>query len=136
MTPVNYRGYSNWQQPNRDWELDPDWKLNLDRIEQTGAAQYLIQGMLKSGHPRCICLCWYGHKGHGVRALGERLEREFSKRLSGARFGCKTPSWPPLPKHGSFSTMWEEAFDIKDIVLYLERQPDVFPEMIQCVALR
>ena len=41
-------------------EIDPEWRQRLDRIEQTGAARYLIGDMLKQGRPVCVCFCWYG----------------------------------------------------------------------------
>jgi TIR domain-containing protein len=92
-------------------EADPEWAQKLDRIEQTGAARYLVDDMLELGRPRCICFCWYGGERDGVDTFHNRLESEFAG-VSKNRCWSVRPEWPGVISRPSFCEMLTHTMEI------------------------
>jgi hypothetical protein len=94
-------------------EIDPNWKRQLDRRDQAGAAVITVREMLKQGHPRCTCFCWYGGRHDGIDVFHDRLSDEFND-LTRHRCWTIRPEWPAVISRKSFHEMLAHSLSVTD----------------------
>ena len=99
-------------------QLDPHWRVKLDRLGQYGQVFQQVHEMLKESKPRALAFLWYGNPDQGVDLFHERLRVHLRPHLQDTNFLEITMRWPEAmsaPIEDALQSMFLEAFHIQDI---------------------
>ncbi len=121
MTPVLHCSYGAWKanppEPNAAVDLDPHWRIKIDRVNQFAQISFRVRTMLRERKPQAWTYVWYGQPGQGVEIFHDRLRAELKTEVVDTHVVEVTPEWPIEldDPDRSFDDMLVEAFSINSL---------------------
>ena len=96
MTPLLFQHYVKWTFVDSNTqqlsEHDPNWRLRLDRFDQTAQLRARVSDMMKFKHPLAMFCFWFGGQGQGVELYHDRIPVEIED--GGISVVSRSFRWP------------------------------------------